>query len=691
MSEGSAVKLDAMAALGAAVAEQVSHPVIPKVRVRRVGEGLEIYWPWCFEDRWVPITMEGVVKALEKRAETIHLMDGDHFNHGFEPPAWDEIDWEICRLRVRNPGKPIQPLICGANGSGKTFYCSSRSMQFCVGSRKDLMWSFALDENNSRAINQKWMHWYLPLEYLTEKGSIRKTATAKLSYSEASGFTDNRFALHSGTTCEYKFYKQDIKTLEGPRPAFVWMDEEFEDAWLEGVERRLLTHAGRTRDLIPMWKKLLAEKAANPSLKFPREKLWMLFIGVQLISFTPKGGYTPVVRAFTKGAEVRRTVEADLLPLKSKSGVVEGYEAMPKLLYSEQANRIVFYLHAWDNPIGGNWEAMREKALTKPRKYILWWCYGVAEATIGVMYPKFSRRAHVRPWEFLPGEGTWYMVADPNDGTRNWTLSWTKVSPLGEKVVAREWPQQDDYIPGEGYAGPWAEPATGKRVDGDPGPAQKSFGRGFKFVMDEIARVERELHWMEERLKEVKAEKDEEKRAELLKGLRPPANLPEDAPRIPVRERFMDSRAGNTETMTHGASITLIELMAREYKLYFSPVDKDHGAVDGSRATVGHGAKMVEDALAYDESLATVDEATGLMTFRGKAPKLYFIGYPPPVDHGTPRGCENHIFAMETWTNKDGGEGACKDFADLPRYLEMMGVRYVKPREAGAGGGFGGY
>jgi hypothetical protein len=665
--------------LEAAVVEQPSHAVVPRVRLRvargvgGAGERIELLVEGG--DRWVPVSMEMAVGLLEKRRETIELMESDHFNHGYEPAAWDEIDWEIVKLRVRNPGVVIQVLVCGANGSGKTFYCTSRMMQFLTQTRHELVWSYSLDEPNSKVINQKWTHWYLPNEYKTEKGSVKRTGTAKLNHNEAGGFTNNTFSLHSGSTCDFRFYSKDIATLEGPRPAFVWMDEEFNDAWLDGVERRLLTHAGRTRDHMGMWRKLLAEKMKDESgkMKFPRELFHKLLLGVQLISFTPKSGYTPTVRAFVKGAVVRRTVAAELLPVQDEQGNVTGCEEMPKLLYCSRENRIVYYLHAWDNPIGGNWEGMKKLAAGKPKKTIKWWCYGVAEETSGVMYPKFSRRAHVRPIWMLPREGTWYLVADPNQVGRNWFMSWTKVNALGERFMAREWPEQDDHIPGEGYPGPWALPPTGKRVDGDEGPAQRTFGRGNQFIAEEIKRAEQELYWIERRLEELRKDGVTEFTWEMF---RPPL-LPADAPRIKVAERYMDARAANTETMTHGASRTLVEVFEEDYKLSFEPVDKDHGAIEGARRSVGHGAKFVEDALDYDEKLAVFDEATGFLNFKGKAPRLYICGAPPPVDNSPPRGCENIIFAFETWTNQDGGEGACKDAADQPRYLEMMGVRDV--------------
>jgi hypothetical protein len=387
-----------------------------------------------------------------------------------------------------------------------------------------------------------------------------------------------------------------------------------------------------------------------------------------------------------KGAVLKRGIEAELLPKLDANGNEVGKEEVPKLQYCKKPTRIVYYMHAWDNPIGGNWEGMKLIAKGKPKKLIKWWCYGVAEQTSGVMYPKFSRAAHCRPLWMLPREGTWYHVADPNDGTRNWTMSWTKVNSLNERFITREWPQQDDFIPGEGYVGPWAEPSTGKRVDGDKGSAQNTFGRGYQFLADEIRRVEQELYWIEQRLEEARAKGENLSKV----NLKPPTEFPEDAPRITVMRRYMDSRAANKDTMTHGAAKTLVEVM-REYKLRFLPVDKDHGALEGTGARVGHGAKHVENALDYDEKLAELNEETGQMTFRGKAPKMYIHGYPTPVDGSTPKGCENHIFAFETWTNEDGGSGACKDFADLPRYLESMDAKYIAPRNEADAGGWSGY
>lgn len=668
--------VDALKVLAAALAEQRGNPlnaVVPMVRVRQVkGVGLEL----LHEGSWVPITIEQAGLLLQKRAETIHLMETDPLQHGYVPPAWDEILWEICKLRVRNPGIVIQPAVFGANGSGKTFFAEWFMMHFLVDSKKVTAWSFSLDEPNSEAVNQKWAHWYAPPSYHTEKGSVKRTVHTKYNYNDAGGYTDNKFSFQNGCTCEFRFYTKDISSNEGVRPAFAWMDEEFPDPWLDAVERRLLTLAGRTWEHIAMWKTLLEQKKANPDMRFPRDKIHLLALGVQLVTFTAKKGYTPTVRAFVKGATVVKELDAILLPKKNAAGEVAGYEKVPKLLYCSNPKRIVIYLHAWDNPIGGNWAGMQEMAKSKSRKEILWWCYGVAEETSGVVCVKFSHAAHVRPLAWLPRKGTWYHIADPCGGKRNWCMKWVKVNEMGLGFRAWEWPMEKDFIPGIGFVGPWALPSTGSRQDGDPGPAQPTFGKGFQFVADEIARVERGLYWVEQQI--------EKHGRELTREQLIPPVLSNDAPRIVVAERYMDSRAANTETMTHGASETLIEVMRKRYQLRFTPVDKDHGAQEGSRQDVKQGMKFVEDALDFDEELAVLNEETGFYEFNGKAPKIMIA-----------ENCTNAIFAYENWTGLDGGEGACKDPMDTERYGEMMGMRYRRTREereeAGEDGGWGGY
>lgn len=650
---------------------QTEHPVWPRLELSQEEDGR--------------LRMNGVVMDLDQiralltgREERIRLEREEPFWHGYEPPAWDEIDWEVARLRVRCPGIVLEVLICGANGGGKSYFAAMRTCQVAVLSRDWLVWCHSEDEPNSERIQQRNIYHYLPSDYKTDRGSIKKTQKAKLSFNVAGGFTDNKFSLHNGTVTEFRFWSKELTTLEGVRPHFAWTDEEVPLAWMEGITRRLLSWAGPTVAYVPRLKELLAAKARDPELRFPREEMAKLYQGVHLITFTPKSGYTPTVRQFVAGAVARREVEADLLPL-DKHGKVQ---LVPKLQYCQQEHRIVYYLHAYDNVHAGNWAGMRKMARGKPEREVKWWCYGVTERTAGTVFPKWRRAAHLRPLRMLPKEGTWYMVADPVDGKRNWFMLWVKVNKLGELMVAREWPCETDHVPGIGLPGPWAVPSMGKRVDGDPGPAQQSFGGGFRFIAEEIRRVERELGELE-----------------WLHGNG--EGRPQPIVVMPGH-RIMDARAGNTESLAASEAKTLIQSMAEvwlepdgrikdgetEPGLYFIPAGRDSGSPQGANSSLSYGYKFIEDLLDYDDELAVLDEATGRLTFRGKAPRLYVAGE-HVLGEWQPGSCSNLVFAFENLTGADGLRAACKDPMDGLRYVAIAEPRHVGAEGlAWSGGGY---
>lgn len=629
--------------LAQVIEAQPYHPVWPRFVIDHAEDG-------GFVVNGQTVAAERVLQLLEGRQKAIQLEQDDPFNYGYEPPAWAAIDWEVARLRLRNPGVVLEVLINGANGGGKSFYAASRTCQVLANSKNWLVWCHSEDENNSERVQQRNIYHYLPLDYKTDKGSIRKTAKAKLSYNVAGGFTDNKFALHNGTVCEFRFWSKELTTLEGVRPYFAWTDEEVPLAWMEGITRRLLSWAAPTVEFIPRLRQLVAEHDANPDMVFPKEERHLLFQGVHLITFTPRSGYTPTVREFVHGAVNVQTVEAELLPADKNGKPAR----VPKVQRCSQPHRLVYYLHAYDNKHAGNWEGMKKMAAQKSEREIKWWCYGVTEATSGIIFVKFRRAAHVRPLDRLPKSGTWYMVADPCDGKRNWFMLWMKVT-RPERFVAREWPQQNDLIPGVGYPGPWAETAKGKRQDGDPGPAQTSFGGGFRFIANEIRRVERELGELEWNL----------------------AGKPEGGPQpivILPGCRIMDARAGNTESLAASEAKTLIQSMAevwlepdgrlcegeREPGLFFTPAGRDSGAQEGANSSIKFGYKFIENAIYYDEDDAALNDKTGLFEFKGKAPQLFVADC-----------CQNLIFSFENLTGADGLKGACKDPMDGLRYLEI--------------------
>jgi hypothetical protein len=399
--------------------------------------------------------------------------------------------------------------------------------------------------------------------------------------------------------------------------------------------------------------------------KYLRPLLPRLMQGVCLVTFTPKNGYTQTVAALTGGARVVEEVEAELLPIQ-RDGVTVGHEKVPRVLMNETGEfpTCVMFFHIYDNPFGGNWESQRKRLSKLSREERLWQAYGVATKMAGVALPRFNVTAHVRPLSALPKAGTWYHVVDPCTDGRNWFMLWAKVcpNPIGPPLiwVAREWPQEGDWIVAGnvGNPGPWAtlrssskadgrKKSTSAKADGERGSAQGNWGLGFREYADEIERVERELFALENPGKEGRIV-------------------------IPAGCRIMDSRSAAVESQHHGASETLITTM-EGYHLDFLPAGRDSGAESGS-TKIKEGVGMINDRLFYDEEKTELVE--GVYRFHGRAPSLYVSAT-----------CKNLVFAMQTWTGQDGGAGATKDPIDTLRYLVIAGPTHFEPRMMGWRGG----
>jgi hypothetical protein len=688
------VKEKLRAALEPILEEQGEHPVYGRLRV---------LWDEVTELARLPVQigvgavramgLERILEFVDERARIIADEMADPYRHGYEPPIWREADWRLAELRLANPGDPIIFAVLGGNGSGKSYY-GARCFDLAMVENEDwLCWQHSLDEDSSREIPQRIIYSYLPEEFRTEKGKLKKTAQTKLTYNKVNGFTDNAFGLPNSSRALFKFYGGgDVNALEGPRPDFAWPDEMVPLDWVEGSCRRLVTKAGLTRKLIPALEKAVevrrgiirkftvAEGGAaaltvvdggcpepaqagtlmpgmRARMQAELEEAWRVHLrpllprlmqGVCLVTFTPKNGYTQTVAALTGGARVVEEVEAELLPIL-KNGEVIGYEKVPRVMINETGEfpTVVMFFHIYDNAFGGNWESQRKRLGKLSREEKLWQAYGVATKMAGVALPRFNATAHVRPLAALPKTGTWYHVVDPCTDGRNWFMLWAKVcpNPIGPPLiwVAREWPQEGDWIVAGnvGNPGPWAtlrstskadgrKKSTASKADGERGPAQRLWGLGFQEYASEIERVERELFALENPGKEG--------RIELLD-----------------RCRIMDSRSGNTENQSHSATETLLETM-KIYELDFVSAGRDSGAESGS-TKIKEGVGMINDRLFYDEEQAELLPEGGYR-FHGRAPSVYVA-----------ETCRNLIFAMGTWTGQDGGEGATKDPIDALRYL----------------------
>jgi len=610
------------------VARQAAHPVYPRIVValgERAGE-VKV----TVGERTVVVPAGEALRMIEGRQRAIALEESDPFRHGYEAPFWREVDWAVAELRCRdgNQRSVLEVLIQGGNRSAKTEYAAKRFVLALALNAGWLVWAFAFDQGGSRSIQQRRVWKYLPAEFKPMSGRARKTERVKLNYNQETGFTENIFSLGNGSASHFKFYSGDVKALEGDEPDMVWSDEEIPVEWVEALNTRLITKAGKLDVIREELVGALAMRARGEMDELPlglRSRMWR---GVHLITFTPISGQTPTVRRFTAGATVVRSVPAELLPIRDAAGGVCGYEHVPRLMRCSDASRLAAYFHTYDNAHGGNYEGMVASMRGKPSSVVKIKVYGLTSAAKDARFPLFSREVHVRPAGSHKklGEVTWYHVADPCNG-RNFFMIWACVSSLGQVLVAREWPQPEDYIEGIGSLGAWATLSTGKKLDGDRGPAQQSLGWGIKRYAQEIERVERELGGGE---------------------------------RIQVFERIIDSRAGNTPNLATSETVTLIELLAAE-ELFFEPSGMVVAAEGAPRKnTINEGIDLLNDALSYDVTKAGRSEDGRTVPAIEAAPGWYFA-----------ENCLNCIEAFENWTGMDGADGAWKDPIDVCRYLRI--------------------
>jgi hypothetical protein len=343
--------------------------------------------------------------------------------------------------------------------------------------------------------------------------------------------------------------------------------------------------------------------------------------GLFLITFTPISGYTGTVKEFLDGARVEEWGEAPLLVSRNGREI----ERVPRIARSVKPTCRIIYFHTSDNPFG-NYEAMKIECLNSSRERILTRAYGVPTKAISAAFPLFRDDVHVisieRFQEILEDEeGSHFMFVDPCSG-RNWFMLWVYCT-LGRKFIYREWPS---YGHSEAYI-----PGVGNlgewtlpssAADGARGPAQPELGWSLQRYREEIERLE----------------DDQE-----------------------IFVRWIDARYANTRTVAAERATTLIEEL-HDIGLDFmaAPSEKSifSGSSDGS-------LRLINDLLYYDleKNISATNQ-----------PHLFVCDT-----------CPNTIYALKTWTGRDGQHGACKDPIDCVRMLVLSKSEYVseellKPR-----------
>jgi hypothetical protein len=331
---------------------------------------------------------------------------------------------------------------CGAvhHNSGKTEYMAKRLVQKMAATPGYAAWVGGLSGESSIQVQQHAIHRYIPKEWARQRRGVRQVNN--IAFTPKNGFSNGSFIGPNGSSCRFKNYTQDVKTLEGANLDLFWADELVPQTWVETMKYRLIDRRG---------------KMVN--------------------SFTPIEGYSPTVKHAMAGHVVTKWLPCD------KRVMPEG--RMPFIGRTRSGDAIIWFFSEHNPYI--SWDHFKKSALsgkTSTEKEIR--AYGYVRNPIVGKFPRFGDAHIVKP-EQIPSEGTNYMCVDPTGGDRNWFMVWLRVDNLGRMFVYREWPNLARY-------GEWAVPSS--KADGSPGSAQKAdCGRNlaqYRKLIRELERGERE-------------------------------------------------------------------------------------------------------------------------------------------------------------------------------------------------------
>jgi hypothetical protein len=344
-------------------------------------------------------------------------------------------------------------VLLGGNGSGKTEVQAKIAMEVLAGRASMEARCFSQNEQTSIRYIQRALYRYLPPELRKLKS---QGTTTKISYKEATGFSENCFILPNHSACllpTYKAYQQDPMSVEGGEADIVTWDEEAPGQLLETLRFRVHKKGG-----------------------------------IVLGGFTPVGGYTETVGQYIEGAVILEVIPArkvvwdwwnrtwqwgDWLVPKERElvkGCPPGHVPLVVQAGVGGGRRFAVGFPTVFNPYT-NVEAIAESVQGKPLDFALERLWGWPTKIARKAFPNFGD-VHIVPPEKLPKpeDLTIYQWMDPH-GDRNWFMLWVGVDRDGTKWVLREWPDAQSM-------GEWALP--GSKPDGKVGPAQ-TMGSGKAF------------------------------------------------------------------------------------------------------------------------------------------------------------------------------------------------------------------
>ena len=365
-------------------------------------------------------------------------------------------------------------VLLGGNGSGKTEVQAKIAMEILESKPGAEVRSFSQNEQTSIRYMQRALFRYMRPDLRRVKS---QGTTTKISYKEATGFSEGCFILPNHSACllpTYKAYQQDPMSVEGGEADGVTWDEEAPGPLLE-------------------------------TLRFRVHKKGGILLG----GFTPVLGYTEAVGQYIEGATILEVIPARkvvwdwwkrtwtwgewLVPQHRElvKGCPPGHVPLVVQSGAVGGRRYALGFPTMFNPYT-NVEAIAESVQGKPVDFALERLWGWPTKIARKAFPNFGEVHIVKP-ERLPDPQTLsiYHWMDPH-GDRNWFMLWVGVDSEGRKWVLKEWPDAQSM-------GEWALP--GAKPDGKIGPAQnmgsgKAFNDYKRLVMElEGWVVEPSGHW----------------------------------------------------------------------------------------------------------------------------------------------------------------------------------------------------
>lgn len=581
------------------------------------------------------------------RDREIELEAADRYRYGWRGDpgmsreiggGWKRVEDAIAAVKRINPRHIPKILIMGGNGSSKSEYAAWKAIKLMVEKPGTQVACLCPSQTQARKVLMSRLFDNLPAEWRpAETGKSKTGITGNISYTRKMGFTENMFLLPNGSRCTFYFYLEgDPKSIEGDQLDLVLADEEVPVEWIEACEYRL----ARTG-------------------------------GTLMAMFTPISGYIPAVSWFRGAARVVEQRAAPLLKCiithqRDDKGEIKEtrFETsawqdepvdtvrvdpvmMPLLEHGADPTKRIVYFWTEDCPYPMHgYETLVELLKSKRASVneIKTRAYGWPSKVRDARFPILDEKVHaIHPKAAKAGEipkgSTWYHYLDPANA-RNHVMQWYAKTPDGREILAREWPQQDDYIPGVGMPGPWAEDAKkGKAMDGVPGPAQEAWGLTTEQYAAEIKRVEIEL-------------------ARDYEGAT-------DGRPVEIFMRQIDSRAGNSSV--HGR--TYFSEFEAAGLIFEDASGKALNAKSDNPDGVC-GVSLITDALGYD---------TQKPVGPSNRPRLMIVYAAPDADANEeiPLGCGNSWDSLKNWTGADGLKGARKDFIDLFHYAQREDMEHV--------------